>query len=91
MSNAPIISASMALGALHVLQANNRTVPQDVALIGFDDVADAALAHPSLSTVRQPIAALGRTMSERLLARIAGADPPRSSVLPVELIRRQSA
>jgi len=81
----------MALGALHVLQASNRTVPQDVALIGFDDVADAALAHPSLSTVRQPIAALGRTMSERLLARIAGADPPRSSVLPVELVRRQSA
>ena len=76
---------------LQGLLTNGIRVPQDVALIGFDDVADAALAHPSLSTVRQPIAALGRTMSERLLARIAGADPPRSSVLPVELVRRQSA
>jgi DNA-binding LacI/PurR family transcriptional regulator len=66
-------------------------VPEDVAVVGFDDLREARLTRPSLTTVRQPIDDLGRTMTRVLLSRIAGADPPQRTVLPVELVRRDSA
>jgi DNA-binding LacI/PurR family transcriptional regulator len=80
-----------ALGALQTLSATGRRVPEDVALIGFDDTPDSALANPPLTTIRQPIRDLGRTMAQVLLERIAGRNPQHATVLPVELIRRDSA
>jgi LacI family transcriptional regulator len=65
---------------------------EDVTVIGFDDIPEAADQEPPLTTVRQPIAALGTAMTRLLLDRIEGrADLPRRTVLPVELVRRQTA
>lgn len=80
-----------ALGAIRTLRARGLRVPDDVAVIGFDDVREAQTADPPLTTVRQPIDALGRTMTRMLLARIAGEPVPTRTVLPVELVQRGSA
>jgi DNA-binding LacI/PurR family transcriptional regulator len=80
-----------ALGALRVLAERGRGVPDDVAVVGFDDLREAALTSPALTTVRQPIEQLGKTMAEVLLGRLGGIDEPQRSVLPVQLVRRASA
>jgi DNA-binding LacI/PurR family transcriptional regulator len=80
-----------ALGAIRVLAERGMSVPDRVAVVGFDDVGEARLAAPSLTTVRQPLGDLGRTMTRILLARIAGEDAARRTVLPVALVRRDSA
>jgi len=81
----------MALGALRTLAERGRRVPEDVAVIGFDDILEAELSTPALTTVRQPLDDLGRTMTRVLLARVAGADAPRRTVLPIEPVRRATA
>jgi DNA-binding LacI/PurR family transcriptional regulator len=81
----------MALGAMQELDRQGRRVPEDVAVIGFDDIRPAALSTPPLSTVRQPIDRLGRTMATVLLARLRGAEPDRMTVLPTEVVLRASA
>ncbi|MGI8667437.1 MAG: LacI family DNA-binding transcriptional regulator [Jatrophihabitans sp.] len=80
-----------AIGAMRAIEASGRRVFDDVAVVGFDDIGDAQLAHPALTTVRQPIAEMGKTMAHRLLQRIAGESAPLQTVLPVELIRRATA
>ena len=89
-----------ALGAIRVLTERGRTVPEEVAVVGFDDVREASLATPPLTTVRQPIEELGTTMARTLLRRLGGTPEAgeaagdvaeRATVLPVELIRRLSA
>jgi DNA-binding LacI/PurR family transcriptional regulator len=81
----------MALGAMRVLAARGRRVPDDVAVVGFDDVREAQLASPPLTTMRQRLGDLGRTMTRVLLSRIAGDDVALRTVLPTELVRRESA
>ena len=80
-----------AMGVMRAVEASGRTVGRDVAVVGFDDINEASLTHPALTTVRQPIADLGTMMTTRLLERIGGTTPPRATILPVELVRRQSA
>jgi DNA-binding LacI/PurR family transcriptional regulator len=82
----------MAIGVLETLQALGRRVPDDVAVIGFDDVAEAATTSPPLTTVRQPLAEMTRAMADLLLRRIedAGADDE-FVVCPTHLVRRASA
>jgi DNA-binding LacI/PurR family transcriptional regulator len=81
-----------ALGALQALADAGRTVPADVAVIGFDDVPVALGPRPALTTVRQPIEAMGRAMAELLVRAVAGAgDGASSVVLPTTLVRRGSA
>ncbi|WP_018502719.1 LacI family DNA-binding transcriptional regulator [Parafrankia discariae] len=82
----------MALGVLRALRAAGRRVPDDVAVIGFDDAAPAAYADPPLTTVRQPVERLGAEMVHQLLRRIADPTGPAASViLPTELVIRSSA
>jgi DNA-binding LacI/PurR family transcriptional regulator len=80
----------MALGTLDALRAAGRSVPDDVALVGFDDSELAADADPPLTTVRQPIEALGAEMGRLLLEQLGGA-APRGVTLETELVVRRSA
>ena len=80
-----------AIGAMRAIEASGRRILDDVAVVGFDDIGDAETANPGLTTIRQPIAEIGRTMADPLLQRIAGEEPTRITILPVELIRRDTA
>jgi DNA-binding LacI/PurR family transcriptional regulator len=73
------------------IEANGRRVFDDVAVIGFDDISAAETATPALTTVRQPIEEIGRSMAKLLLRRLAGEDTARVTILPVELVLRETA
>ncbi|MFI6863509.1 LacI family DNA-binding transcriptional regulator [Streptomyces sp. NPDC050421] len=82
----------MAAGARQVLREAGRRIPDDVALIGFDDSAVARHMDPALTSVRQPIEEMGRTMTRVLLEQIAGQNTERPQiVLPTELVVRDSS
>ncbi|MEV6600645.1 LacI family DNA-binding transcriptional regulator [Actinoplanes sp. NPDC051346] len=87
-----VASDMMAHGALQALKEAGRRVPEDVAVIGFDDVEISRLSDPPLTTVRQPIVDMGRTMARQLLGLVGGnTDVPAAVVLPTELVVRASA
>jgi DNA-binding LacI/PurR family transcriptional regulator len=82
----------MAMGAIWTLNAAGMRVPDDVAVVGFDDVPAAADFRPSLTTVRQPSQEVGRVATEMLLRIIDGVVVhTRQVILPAQLIIRQSA
>ena len=81
----------MAAGALRVLKAAGRKVPDDVALVGFDDSTIARHTDPQLTSVRQPIEELGRNMARLLLMQLQDGVVPEPMVLPTELVIRGSA
>jgi DNA-binding LacI/PurR family transcriptional regulator len=66
-------------------------VPDDVAVVGFDDSVMATTTTPKLTTVRQPVEKLGARLAELLLAKIGGADLTTPEIYPTELIIRDSA
>ncbi|MFE7628286.1 LacI family DNA-binding transcriptional regulator [Streptomyces sp. NPDC057509] len=83
----------MASGALRVLRERGRRVPEDVALVGFDDMESIAEAtDPPLTTVRQDVVGMGRLMVRLLMERLndKGAGPE-SVITPTELVHRASA
>jgi LacI family transcriptional regulator len=83
---------AIAFGVLRLLHRCGRRVPEDVAVIGVDDIAFAELAEPALTTVRQPLSELGREAVRLLIERIDGREgSPRRVMLPVELIVRGSS
>jgi DNA-binding LacI/PurR family transcriptional regulator len=81
----------MAHGAIQALKATGRGVPDDVAVVGFDDIEISRYSDPPLTTVRQPSIEIGRTMANQMLRLVNGDDVPRSVVLPTELVVRASA
>ncbi|MFF3097895.1 LacI family DNA-binding transcriptional regulator [Streptomyces cyaneofuscatus] len=83
----------MAAGARQVLREADRRIPEDVALIGFDDSVVARHMHPALTSVRQPIEEMGRRMAQLLLEEIAGrvGEERPTVVLPTELVVRDSS
>jgi DNA-binding LacI/PurR family transcriptional regulator len=85
-------SDTMAAAAIRVLQESGRRIPEDVAVVGFDDSPVALTTRPVLSTVRQPIEAMGREMARLLLHRIEepGAAPSQV-VFATELVVRASS
>lgn len=81
----------MAIGALAALHAAGRNVPNDVSLVGYDDIAVSAYSIPALTTVRQPITDMGRLATRLLIQRIEGADvAPSTMLLQTELVVRDS-
>ena len=85
----------MAIGAMHYLHQVGVRVPQDISVIGFDDVATAALFVPSLSTVRQPMEAMGAAGVNIILDHINAHAENREFAavqkkLPSELVPRES-
>ncbi|MFD5751744.1 LacI family DNA-binding transcriptional regulator [Streptomyces sp. NPDC127033] len=81
----------MAVGALHALRAVGRRVPEDVAVVGFDDSPIARHTDPQLTSVRQPVEEMGRTMARVLLEMINDSSAAwQHVVLRTELVRRTS-
>lgn len=82
----------MAIGALEYCRASGLNVPEDVSVVGFDDVPMAPLLSPRLTTVRQPAREMGVHAAELLLDLIRGdAKPDSPKSFPVEVIVRESA
>lgn len=85
-------SDSMAAAAVRALLDAGRRIPDDVAVVGFDDTPLALSTRPALSTVRQPIAAMGREITHLLLRRIENpGDTPSQVVFATELVVRESS
>lgn len=77
----------MALGVLRAAAESGARVPGDVAVVGFDDIADAAQFLPPLTTVRQDFDALGEQAVNRLVAQVEGGHPGDLSILPRLIVR----
>lgn len=81
------VSDSMAVGVLRLLASRGVRVPDDVAVVGFDDFRIAADADPPLTTVRQPLYRIGSVAARAVLSPVL---PPAKQRVPVELIVRRS-
>jgi len=80
-----------AIGAIRALQEQGLRVPQDVSVMGFDDIPGAAFHTPSLTTVRQPLNRMGEVAAQSLLERIEGKkDFPSEIAIEPELVVRES-
>lgn len=79
-----------AIGAMHALQKLGRSVPNDVAIVGFDDIAAASLSSPALSTVRQDSRQAGEALVDALVDAVETGNVKTQS-LPVKLIVRESS
>jgi DNA-binding LacI/PurR family transcriptional regulator len=80
----------MALGLIHALHESGIRVPEDVSVVGFDDLPDARHFLPPLTTVRQDFRALGALSVETLLAELEGREVPDRALLEPELVVRAS-
>jgi LacI family transcriptional regulator len=83
-----------AIGAIQALREAGRQIPQDVSVVGFDDIQSAAFQNPALTTVRQPLRQMGVIAAETLLRRInapAKAPYPKEIVIEPELVARASS
>jgi LacI family transcriptional regulator len=81
----------MAIGAMSAIERVGLRVPDDIAVVGYDDIAEATLVSPQLTTVRQDAVAQGTAATEGLLRMIS--DPssnPIELIIPIELIVRES-
>lgn len=86
-----VASDTMAMGALWALRRANVAVPDQMAVVGFDDLPASALADPPLTTVRQPIGRLGARATEILIDILEHSpEPPRQIVTGTELVIRAS-
>jgi len=65
-------------------------VPEDISVVGFDDIASAAFQNPSLTTVRQPLRQMGATAARILLERLNGAEDPGEVMVKPEFVVRES-
>lgn len=82
----------MAVGAVQVLRAAGRRIPEDVAVVGFDDSPIAATAEPPLTSVRQPIEEMGAEMVRLILEHVdRPSSVPRKVILATQLVRRRSS
>jgi DNA-binding LacI/PurR family transcriptional regulator len=82
----------MAVAALGVIQGSGRRVPEDVAIVGYDDAPIATTTRPPLTSVRQPVEEMGHEMVDLLVGSIGRSGRvPRRVILATELIRRASS
>ncbi len=82
-----------AIGAIRALREAGKRVPEDVSVVGFDDILSAAFQNPALTTVKQPLRQMGEIAAESVLRRIAGSKDgpcPKRIVIEPELVVRAS-
>ncbi len=86
-----VASDMMAVGALRAIRETGRRAPEDIALVGFDDMPFAARTEPPLTTIRQPIHRTGAVAAQTLIGLVNNprSDPQRI-ILPTELVIRDS-
>lgn len=81
----------MALGVMEAVRECGLHIPEDISLVGFDDISAASLVRPALTTVRQPLEHMGRVAAQMLLDVIRDPEKPtRRIILPTELVIRES-
>lgn len=85
-----VASDLMAVSVVHELQARGIRVPEDVAVVGFDDSSAAGLVRPTLTTVINPVAGMAGTAVDMLMRRMEGAEVE-PVVLGTEMVLRESA
>ena len=86
-----VANNEMTIGALNAIHQNGRRIPEDVAVIGFDDLSWAVSLNPPLTTIAQPTFEIGARAAQLLLARIADPErPPSKEVLTTHLVIRES-
>ncbi len=83
----------MAIGVMRALRERHLRIPEDVAVVGFDDISPASLVSPPLTTVSQFQARMGERAAEALLQRLRGLRPPYGTTEEVrfQLVERASA
>jgi DNA-binding LacI/PurR family transcriptional regulator len=80
----------MALGVLHAAAERGLRIPEELSVVGFDDIPTAAIARPPLTTVRQPGFALGKAAGAALFALLDGRTASAETVIPTGLVLRGS-
>ncbi len=79
----------MAFGVLEAVREQGLRVPEDIAVVGFDDIPMASQVYPPLSTVRQPLYGMGVVAAQMMITMLRGTSPPHNRItLPTELIVR---
>ncbi|MHA7581447.1 LacI family DNA-binding transcriptional regulator [Paenibacillus vandeheii] len=87
------IFASSDVIAAEVVQACRqwgKQIPEDIRIVGYDDIKIASLVTPRLSTVRQPIREMGERIIDLIMNQIEGEEVPKMNILPVQLIERET-
>lgn len=79
-----------ALSAMTALQEAGHKIPEDISVMGFDDIEFASIANPPLTTIRQPLRDMGAKAAELLIRKIAGGQSTKSFCFRPELIVRSS-
>jgi DNA-binding LacI/PurR family transcriptional regulator len=81
-----------AMGAIRAFQEQGFRVPQDISVMGFDDIPGASFYAPALTTIRQPLREMGRVAAETLLKAIQGEKhPPEIAIEPLLVVRESTA
>ncbi|MBO0911301.1 MAG: LacI family DNA-binding transcriptional regulator [Acidobacteria bacterium] len=80
-----------AIGAIRAFQEAGLRVPQDISVVGFDDIPAAAFHYPSLTTIRQPLRKMGEIAVDMLVSQIEGlSEPPREIAVEPDIVVRES-
>lgn len=80
----------IALGAMRALWDLGLRIPQDISIIGYDDIASAQFCYPRLTTIRQDTAALAEKGVQALLRRLSSSEAPVHEIIPFQLCERES-
>ena len=82
-----------AMGAIRAIQEQGFRVPDDISVMGFDDIPGSGFYTPGLTTIRQPLREMGRVAAQTLLEAIRGKKgrPPEIAVEPVLVVRESTA
>lgn len=83
-------SDEMAIGALSVVTKHGMNVPEDISIMGYDDLRLARMVNPPLTTVRQPLYDIGMTASEKLIGMIETGEPAESQICTHSIVERQT-
>ncbi|GAB4205677.1 MAG: LacI family DNA-binding transcriptional regulator [Roseiflexaceae bacterium] len=84
------MSDIIAIGVLDAARNHGLRLPEELSVVGFDDLPDAQHVLPALTTVRQPVEEKGRMGAELLVGALLNGNPPQHHILPTELVVRQS-